>query len=362
LRKLFFISLFCFTVIKSYSQITIIKNDIVKANDTIRVSTASNINDFNYTATDTNYLWDFSALQSSSQRIEEYISVFRTGFTYNLYFADLPFNPNRANVAQATNLALPAIISSSDSYNFFDRNDNEFQQVGIGTTLNGIETAIRFDNNDVIYRFPMVYNNTDTSDSDYDISLAGLAYYRYTQTRINHIDGWGTIITPLDTFDVLRVKTTIIGYDSLFIDTLNFGFNLPRGTEVQYKWLAPGRKIPILQINTRSVFGNNFVISNFYQDKELPADTTSIFEFSDVDELLKLFPNPAAGNFYVQCDCKNVSSVMLVDVLGKIYTPPYVISQNLLNINFPGENVSSGLYTVQIIADNKIFRNKIILH
>jgi hypothetical protein len=347
----------------AHSQITITKSDIARANDTIRVSTASNINSFNYELADTNYFWDFFTLESSSQRVEEYISVFRTGITYNIYFADLPFNPNRANVAQQTNLTLPAIISNSDSYNFFDRNDNELQQVGIGTTLNGIETAIRFDNNDIIYKFPLQYGNLDTSDSDYDLDILGLAYYRFNQTRINEVDGWGTIVTPLDTFDAIRVKTTLIAEDSLYIDTLNFGFNLPRGTEIQYKWLAPGRKIPVLQINTRSIFGNSFVTGNFYQDKKPapPIDTTSgIFEKGNDNEL-RIYPNPATNRIFIDCECNNTSSLTFTDMLGKIIHPPYVVLQNKLVVDVSAETFSPGFYSMQIVSDKKYYHAKVFI-
>jgi hypothetical protein len=363
LSRYFLFSVVLFLFAKSITaQITITKNDIVRANDTIRVSVASNINSFDYETADSNYFWDFSTLVSASQRIEEYISVFRTGITYNIYFADVPFNPNKANVAQQTNLNLPALISSSESYNFFDRTDDEFSQVGIGTTLNGIETAIRFDNNDVIYDFPVEYGNKDTSNSAYDIDLAGFAFYRFTQTRINEVDGWGTIVTPLDTFQALRIKTTLIGNDSLYIDTLNFGFNLPRGTEIQYKWLAPGRKIPVLQVNARSVFGNEFVTGNFYQDKEPPpVDTTGILELTKNNLPVLIYPNPAKNKIFIECDCRDITSIYLSDAAGRIITPKYIREQDKIVLDLSAENLSLGLYSLQILSENNYHSATILI-
>jgi hypothetical protein len=346
------------------AQITITKNDIAQARDTIRVSNANNINTFNYAVTDTNYFWDFSTLTYNTQRVEEYISIFRTGFTYNLFFADLPFNPNRANMAQETNLALPAIISSSESYNFFYRNDNAFEQVGIGTTLNGIETAIRFDDNDVIYRFPLQYGDVDTSDSEYDFNLAGFAYYHLQQSRINEVDGWGIIVTPLDTFQALRVKTTLIMRDSLYIDSLNFGFALPRPREVQYKWLALGRKIPVLQINTRSGFGSSFVTGAFYQDNApIPVDTTGIFERKNITGSLKIYPNPARNQITAECVQCRVQSVSLIDVAGKIYRPQYVYADDKLTVQLQSfENrLVPGYYMLLIETDLKIMSATVII-
>jgi hypothetical protein len=346
-----------FHTYKAASQIIITENDIASAGDSILVSIPNNINNYNFTDTGADFFWDFSGLQYATQRFEAFLSVFRTSITYSLFFADIPFSPNRANMAQETILPLPAIISSSDSYNFFFKNDNVFKQVGIGATLNGIETPIPFDEHDVIYRFPLQYGDADTSDSEYDFNLPNFVYYHMKQRRINEIDGWGRLVTPLDTFDVLRVKTTISGSDSLYIDSLNIGITLPRPREIQYKWLAPGRKIPVLQINTRSGFGNTFVTGAFYQDSAPAPDTTTIRaqRFTRMS-MLKVFPNPARHQIVAECLCHDIKAVSMIDVSGNIILPHYVADKQKVTISLPdaAPGILPGHYLLKIETNEQV--------
>lgn len=345
------------------AQIVITQQDLADAGDTILVSIPGNISGFDYTLTGADYWWDFSTLQQISQRTEAFISVFRTGITYNVFFADVPFNPNRANMAQETTLPLPALISASDSYNFYFKHNQAFEQVGIGTRLNGVETAIRFDENDIIYRFPLQYGDIDTSDSEYDFTINGLAYYHLKQRRINEVDGWGTLITPLDTFEVLRVKTTLIARDSLFIDSLNIGIALPRPREIQYKWLAKEKKIPLLQINTRSGFGNSFVVSAFYQDVFRSNDTTSVPNSFSTLNCFNLYPIPASSYIIVEHACADTVNIFLFDMKGSLLMPRYYLldqHKTLVELTTCNSPLASGHYLLMAETPHYRFYHHII--
>lgn len=342
------------------AQIVIDKDDFAEANDTIRISTPSNINDFNFQESDTNFLWNFSNLQRSNQRIKEFFSVLRTNIVFSLFFADLPFNPNRANVADEAELSLPAIISSSDAFNFFLLKNSGLQQIGIGLTLAQIPTPVNFSDIDDIYKFPLTYSNTDTGTAAYQFSVPGVANYAYRHTRINVVDGWGVLITPLDTFDVVRVKTTLNIRDSVFITALNFGFGFNRPMETQYKWLTKNKKIPVLQVNTQGILNNEVVSSSFYQDFE-PEISTGIFQQTQFTEI-SIYPNPAQNIIFVNTP-ENIiwEKAFLMDLSGKMIALTIEQQQaEKTTIKVP-QNIASGNYQLLIYNKHQQARQSLYL-
>ena len=111
---------------------------------------------------------------------------------------------------------------------------------------------------------------------------------------MNHVDGWGTLITPFGTFNTLRVVSELTGKDSLFLDTLGFGFSFPRAKTREYKWLATNGKIPVLQINTNVNGANEVITSIRYRDiyRDLSVGINSVYKNVDA----RIFPNPSNGN------------------------------------------------------------------
>jgi hypothetical protein len=89
---------------------------------------------------------------------------------------------------------------------------------------------------------------TWSSDASFSITIPGIATYSTQRIRSNVADGWGTLTTPYGTFPTLRVKSNLAIHDSVYIDTLGIGFPLNRNI-TEYKWLANGKGIPVLQID-----------------------------------------------------------------------------------------------------------------
>lgn len=140
----------------------------------------------------------------------------------------------------------------------------------------------------------MAFGNVDSSDSDYSIIIPGLATAIGSQHRVNVVDGWGDITTPYGTFSALRIVSTLTGEDSIYLDTLGFGFSAPRQLTREYKWLASGQDIPVLQINTTELLGIETVTLIKYRDSlRVP---TALHEIHAEDMQLSIGPNPSNGN------------------------------------------------------------------
>jgi hypothetical protein len=116
------------------------------------------------------------------------------------------------------------------------------------------------------------------------------------------VDAWGSISTPAGTFDVLRVVSTINRIDS--IKTQFFSFGTP-STPVEYKWLAAGKKIPVLQIN-----GNN--IAGVFTKTNATFWGASSVATTNVNANLNAFttyPNPVIENATISFTLKKAATV-----------------------------------------------------
>jgi len=275
--RLFLLATCIFPSFYSNAQITVNQNDFASAGKTVYLSTGQNNPFLNITATGANSTWDFSTLRSTGQQQIDYLNVSGTNIVYALYYADIFFNPNRSNIALAgSDIPFNQALGITNPYTFYYKNQNMYKKVGYGGEVAGLPAPLALTTPDTIYRFPMNYGNIHTTRSDYTVSLPGVLTSVYSQTRTTTIDGWGTLTTPYGTFDVLRSKSEVLGNDSIYADSLGFGVNIPRSKRTEYKWIAKNEDVPILQINTSTVFGIEIISQILFKDNRLFIRADSI--------------------------------------------------------------------------------------
>ncbi|MCS6934354.1 MAG: T9SS type A sorting domain-containing protein [Chitinophagales bacterium] len=288
-----------FLPIGSAAQISLTADDFPDTWDTVRMSVAAWSPQIDYQSTGPNYTWDFSNLNWQTQYVDTFRSPLFTNPVYAFTFSNLPLNPYQSNLAvkqQNINTGLPIISSVfSDPYAFYLKNNAALQQKGLGLRISGIPTSVPFSKPDTIYRFPIVYGIKDTSLSQYNVTVPQLGDYTYRQRRVNEVDGWGTLTTPFGTYEVLRIKTEIRGVDSLYIDSLGFGFNSPADITREYKWIGDQHDAPLLQINTQiTQIGNiqlfEVVTRILYRDY---PRFSSVANLSASSAPVRVYPNPA---------------------------------------------------------------------
>lgn len=329
------------------AQITIINADLPSSGDMIRFSQAAVTTPVDLTLTGANYTWDFSMLQHTSQDVDTFLSVFSTPLVYNLVFG---LNSNQAK--RGVDLSAIPQAPITDVYGFYNKSSNNYKQTGYGASINGITTPISFLNHDVIYDFPVNYGNIDSSDSNYSIVIPGLASAIGSQRRVNNVDGWGSITTPYGTFNALRIVSTLTGEDSIYLDTLGFGFSTPRQLTKEYKWLANLQDIPILEINTTELLGIETITLIKYKDSlRLPT----IINEANVNDLhLTLSPNPSHGGD-IFLNSESVKSTVLIcsvySVDGQLVNHQSVnllAGNQKIRLEASDLNLRSGTYVVYI--------------
>ncbi|MFM7078199.1 MAG: T9SS type A sorting domain-containing protein [Bacteroidota bacterium] len=367
-----FILLFLAIATNSFGQITITTSAIPVANDTFRFSNAQITANIDPVPTGPNHVWDFSFLTPISQDIDTFRTVTSTGATYALYFADLSFNANRSNQAKKGNLGVPNVpigggVTISDVVAFYYKSNTLYQQTGLGATVNGIGIPIGFNNKDVLYRFPMNFGDVDTSASDYNVNIPNLGYYGHDQVRVTEVDGWGTLTTPFGTFNTLRLKSSVTGNDTLFLDTLGFGFQFQSPPRTEYKWLGTTKSIPLLEIvTTGGAFGGAQQVSSVIFRDSLRSFTGINENLNSIGEV-NVFPNPVnnwvtitldsqvdgdATAFIVSPDGRLVNSVWNGDVFA---------GSNIINFDITPSNLASGCYLLEIRCGNKSARKRLMV-
>lgn len=352
MKKIIPLLVLLLSVSESFSQITITNADVASAGDTVRFSTASPLSVVDLTLTGTNYTWDFSSLQPVSQDVDTFLSVTSTPLVYVLVFG---FSSNVAKKGFDLS-ALPA-VPVSDIYNFYNRSSNNYRQTGFGASLNGITTPLSFNSPDIIYDFPVNFGNIDSSDSDYSLSIPGLASAVGSQRRVNEVDGWGSITTPYGTFNALRIKSTITGEDSLYLDTLGQGFAAPRPLTREYKWLANGQDIPVLEIVTSELVAGIETISSIRYKDSLRTTGLSSIPYLATDPYLS--PNPSRNHdVLATLDLQQSAEVEIHirSIEGKLLDQKVIYlnsgKQNIL-VKSSSLSLSPGVYLVSFVVQNE---------
>ena len=280
MNKSTFLTVFCcFLMVTCLnSQITITTSDMPKANDTLRYSTAQITTGpaLKLNVTGASQSWDYSNLILTSQDLYRYKNANST--PYLLYFF------SQIGLKTADSLGAGPVMFK-DIYTFYTKNSSLFKAEGIGYSFTGIPLGSSYKDDDEIYQFPLNFNDRDSSTFYFKFTFpGGTINFSLVQAgyRINKVDGWGSITTPFKTYsDVLRIQTTIRETDTMITQFGNFP--IPRN-RVEYKWLANGERIPILEI-IGSNNGGNFTPTQIrYRDeyKSFLSPLRPVANYSDL--------------------------------------------------------------------------------
>ncbi len=338
------------------SQITITQADMPQPGDTIRLSTTTDTTGLPAPAyTGAGVTWNYASLVAQSQTIDTFLSVSSTPLAYQLFFNDAILYPNYVSTVAQTGATPPALgpITIKDVINYYKDESSNYESVGYGASINSIPTSVKDDTIDVVYKFPMNYGNSDSCNSSSHIGITSLGYYGTHQKRVNHVDGWGTLITPYGTFSVLRVTTLIYASDSIYVDTFHFGLNTAQPEQIQYKWLGNGHPMPLLQINENVVANKPVYQNTVYPDKVHPASIASI---QSLVSNIMLYPNPAAESSLLNYTLASTTelNISLFSVDGrcvrKVFEGTQAAGNHHLTINTT--QLSSGIYLVKLTGTN----------
>ncbi len=348
--------------IQLFAQDTIRSQDMPNIGDVFVISTGSTYNGIQPAETGPNFNWDFSQVGRTGQRMDTMLNPTTTNPALSFYFIDNFLNTNRANLAsrgQNFNLGFTGL---TDIFNYYYNSSTEYKQPGLGAVINSIPIPVFYIPHDVIYNFPLTYNDEDSVSFAYEVDLSSTIgiYYHVDRWRHNTVDGWGSLKTPYGTFDVLRVHSVIVQEDSTFITQLNIGTKLPPVTTHEFKWLGPGFGLPLLQINTSA---NDTVVTQIlYQDS---IHLTGISNINPIISESSVFPNPASDGIIIRYTLQEKSNVKikLFSMEGKkifsLIDKSQTVGINFKVIDLKSYNLAVGNYIIELQAGNSVLTQKL---
>ena len=356
------LSLFFLLSIKGiYAQDTLVSQDLTSAGDTFVLSIGTAFTGLDVVASGANFSWDYSQLGRTGQRMDTILDPTSTNTLFSFFFINSPFNVNRSNQATRGQTFQLLGISLSDVFNYSYNSSTEFSQKGFGAVVNGIPLPIAYSPHDIQYRFPLTFNDADTVSFGYEIDLTTTIgiFFKVNKTRENIVDGWGVLTTPFGTFDVLRVKSTIIERDSIYIDSLGFGYNLPAITTREYKWMGKGFGLPLLQINTTA---GNTVTSITYQDS---VRVNSINDDLIFNNEPLVFPNPASKNIFIRYTLNLPGEIEfnLLNSEGRLVLTRNEsvkkVGENIEILDISSLNLAVGTYFIQVKSGKSAYTKQV---
>jgi gliding motility-associated-like protein len=271
-KKLLLATALFFGIYSVSAQITITSNDMPNVSDNILISVNTSLANFNPSLTGANYTWDYSKLVPDSQRYVNFVSAISTPYTLFLFLSSYGTRNYTPDAIPWSILGTPP----TNVYDFYKKTGAAYTMVGEGLTEAGAAIPGIYSVADQIYAFPINYLNKDSSNSAFAFPIPNQGYYAKKQKRVNHVDGWGTLITPYGTFNTIRVKSILTITDSIYIDTVHFGFKIPRPIAYEYKWFGTGSKIPLLEIDVTAAGGNNVTVTRAnWQDSAMTVPSVS---------------------------------------------------------------------------------------
>jgi len=324
-------------------QITITKSDMPQQDDTVRISVGINPGIIDLAETGENYHWDYSELIPFQQRIDTFVSVGDTpaGLLF-LFTSDFAVNMAGAFSFPGTGVSKP--------YFYFKSSSSAYKNTGFAFEMDGYPIPAPFSDPDVLYQFPLTYPNVDSSASGVDMNIPGTGYLLVDRHRHNTVDGWGTLTTPYGTYDVIRLKSEVTEYDSIYLESQGTGVGLPY-SYTEYKWIGNNQKVPLLMV--RDVAEGAIVE---YVDSI--RNTLGVTEKQNNLTRLAVVPNPVKTSATLRFSLNKKSNVTLtlIDFSGKeIWKSP---KQELLSgthetlLDVRQMSLKGGTYLLKVTANN----------
>lgn len=250
----------CFMLIAWHlsAQITITQQHMPKANDTFKCENVLNPLAYaNQVAQDgANQFWVFTPVNAAVKSMVEYKSSLKTPYAF--FF----FNTVGQKVADSIGLSQ---FKLEDIYQFYSTKSSSYSIEGLGfrISLAPLPLAGNYQIEDKVYQFPLNYGDRDSTPFKVKVSIPLVGSYSQSGYRITQVVGFGKVRVVDDTMECLKVRSDIIGADTIETQLGKFGFPTHK---VEYKWLTQEYRHPVVEITGNEVAGQFVPTQTRYMD------------------------------------------------------------------------------------------------
>jgi hypothetical protein len=353
-----------FTLIQtvSFSQITLTSADFAADNDTVRMSRTTD-NAIDFASTGPNYTWNFSSLTPEEQLLREFTDVSNAGtFAQFLFGFFAPANYQATYFLPSIELPLAQItsflpITIEDVFQYTKKSNTAVSTVGysMNVTFSGTTTNVPFQSDTIETRYvlPLTAGQSYASSGYTRVDFNPIYDAQWVQYRQRNttVDGFGSITTPLGTFDALRLHHIVDELDSIYLVLPVIGGNwlpLTIPTVHEYEWWGDNQKEPLLRIRTSELGGNETVTLIEYRDLYRP-EFASLIEEEQTN--LQIYPNPSADFTLIESN-NPIIEVSMSDASGRFILRQQAFNQKSLVLDLT--TVENGAYWLTIRTENGV--------
>ena len=245
-----------------------------------------------YGSSGPSWVWDFSNLLPADSIEVDVLASTQFSTEAQIFFANPFFQDWHADHAYEW-LSLPdlgggnAPVEVDQIMGYFQFSDGFYTQVGLGVGTAFAELPVLFSDVDEIHPVPLTVDAEMTSTSAFEVtSLPGI-WYEADQERTSWVDGYGTLLLPDGTsHEALRLQSTVISDDSVYVETLGGGVAFQRETTT-YSWVGEAG-MPLMEV----VLTFGVPTAARYQGSAPAGDDPSIVVDRLSTQSFDVFPNP----------------------------------------------------------------------
>lgn len=253
--------------------------------------------------------WDFSGIHG--QRTDTLIPID-------------PATTNHASSFPESNLA----FGTPEMALYMSLSSEAFVNLGAGGMIDSLDIDLDlelvYNLPDTAIKFPINYGNTsNTSGWGRSETISFGAYsgkISRSTHRIQNCDAWGTLTTPIDSYEVLRVQEQAVTIDSIFLIVIVGTFEFEQyidslsqfDTVYNYNFYSndPMVKFPVVEVNYDPT--DNSII----EAKWLNFDDTNTPELNR-NNPMSIFPNPSSE--FINIDITSpIEIVQIYDLQGRL--------------------------------------------
>jgi len=340
------------------AQITYNSGDYANSADQISYILGDTATLTKFSETGANHNWNFNSLQASSAKqidlIDPNFTSYKEAWCQLMSYTSTcnsEFN-NKANIGEKlTDLPIPegsnVTLDSIYSHSLKTNTDLSTSMIGIKITSNNliIPAILDYQQPDILYKFPMNYNDTYTEPfiATTDLSHLGISFKINTSgSRTNHVDGWGNLTVDHKTYNnVLRLKSISDQNITRIQDGITYQQSIKT---ISYQWLSKDYKFPVMEVKGLENNGK-IVITEIRYLKNDPVLATSSENLKNII----VYPNPSNGNFKTNIPTSEIKSIEVYNTIGQMVAKSLDIT-----------NLEKGNYIIKINTPTKSHIQKVI--
>jgi hypothetical protein len=348
--RTFLIAFFFISTLLAEGQITINSSHLPNAGDILYRRVATLIADVDLEETGANHTWNFGddIIQLGSLDNGTTCNDLSDISLFNQIYFNNPFNPEyNSDFGLGFMLVDLGLITVEDAFQVYKNSGNVYAITGVAATVSELPVSSIYDDRDIIYNLPLTYPASGTSHSVLELELPTIGYFGTDQTRTYECDGWGVLNIAGQSFDVLRVKSHLIGYDTLSTSVGPFpiGFQIPKDITT-YQWLSTDFKVPVLEITSTAVLGQ----------AQITASTADIGVGVNESRTnpWSLYPVPTESELIVPATFANLSYTIL-NSSGQM-----MMQGTISHTNLDVSQLPSGVYFIQISNNTRIEQGRFV--